>query len=232
MREYTVEQSSLNFKWTFQRMLPALPTPGTPAFAELCKGLHPYGITPSRVTVDSPSIRFGDLALGIAGLLNNRLAISLTSQAFELFLNELLVDDEEILVPIAELVFTALRSIDTDAVQGKANLRASSHLKLSVGESDAVLREHTRFSEITPAFIPDAVVYKVDLGQDSKTKELRVVIAKSHVYQEAIFIDISADYEGPINPAEIAEHINNDSERIMDILSLKERVEQVEDKAS
>jgi hypothetical protein len=224
MREYTVEQSSLNFKWTFQRMLPALPTPGTQAFAELCKGLQPYGMMPSRVTVDSPSIRLGDLALGI-GLLNNRLVMRLTAGSLELFLDELLVGDEENLIPIAELVFAALSSIDVDAVQGKANLRASSHLKMSSGENDAVLRDHIRFSENVPAFIPDAAVYKIDPGQDSKAKELRVAIAKSQVYPDSIFIDISADYEGKINPAEIAEQMNNDFERIMELLGLKERVE-------
>src|SRR2546421_8580568 len=173
MREYTVEQTSLNFKWTFRRMLPSLPGPGSPAFAELCKGLHPYGIIPSRVTIDSPSTRLGDVFVGISGLLDNRLTIRFTSSALELFVDELLVGDEENLIPITDLIFTALSSIDADAVQGKATLRASSHLKLSPGENDAILHEHTKFSESVSAFVPDAMVYKVNLGLDSKAQEIR-----------------------------------------------------------
>ena len=214
-------------------MLPSLPGPGTSAFAELCKGLHPYGITPSRVTVDSPSPRFSDLFVGISGLLDDRLAIRFTSSALELFIDELLVGDEEKLIPITDLIFTALSSIDADAIQGKVTLRASSHLKLSPGENDAILREHTRFAENVSAFVPDAMIYKVNLGQDSEAQELRVAITKSLVYPpDSIFIDISADYNGPISPAELAEHMNTDSELIMKMLGLKEQAEPIEDKTS
>jgi len=231
MREYIVEQSSLTYKWTFQRMLPSLPGPGTPAFAELCKELHPYGISPSRVTVDTPSIRLSDVTVGI-GLLDNRVALRLTSSAFELWLDELLEDDEEKLIPIADLVFTALSSIDADVVQGDAKLRISSHLRLSPLENDALLREHIKFFESVPHFIPDAVVYKIDFGQDSNAQELRIAIANSHVYPDSIFVDITADYKGPISNAQLAEQMNTDYERIIGTLGLKQQVEPVEDTVS
>lgn len=101
MREYTVEQSLLDFKWTFQGMLPSLPGPGSPAFAELCKGLQPYGITPFAVTVDSPSARLGDLILSI-GLLSGRVTVKFSSSTLEVYVRELLVGDEEKLIPIAD----------------------------------------------------------------------------------------------------------------------------------
>jgi hypothetical protein len=226
MREYTVEQSSLNFKWSFERMLPSLPGPGSPAFAELCKGLQPYDMTPSRVTVDSPSTRLGDLFVAIA-LLDNRLTIRFTSAGLELFVSELLVRDEEKLIPITDLVFKALVTIDEDAVKGKASFRAYSHLKIAPGEPDVILREHTKFPDTVPAFVPDAAVYKVDLGQDSKAQDLRVGIAKSLAYADAVFVDISAEYDGPINPAALAEQMNTDSERIIEMLGLRERVEPI-----
>ncbi len=223
MREYTVQRSSLNFTWTFDRMLPSLPGPGSPAFAELCKGLHLYGMIPSMVTVDTPTIRFGDLNVGI-GLLDNRVTVRFTSAAIEIFVNELLVGDEEKFISIADLVFAAVRAIDPDATQGKAALRAYSHLKLPPGEVDRMLEEHSNYTQHVPAFIPDAVVYKVSL-EESRAKQLRVAIAKSLAYPDAVFIDINADYDGPITSAELAEEMNHDSERIMEKLSLAEAPE-------
>ncbi len=223
MRAYTVEQTSVNFKWAFQRMLPSLPGPGTPAFADLCKGLHPYGLTPSAVTVDSPTTRLGDLYIGIVLLDNGRLTLRLACSGLDFFLKELFTGDEEILVRIVDLMFVALGSIDVDAIQGKANIRTSSHLKLLPGECEAMLREHTKL-ESAPSLIPDAVVYKVDLGSDSKAKELRVVIAKSLVYPDAIFLEINADYEGPFYAATVAEQVQIDSERITELLGLTEQV--------
>ncbi len=93
MRTYTVEQTTVNFKWAFQRMLPSLPGPGTPAFADLCKGLHPYGLTPSNVTVDSPTTRLGDLYIGIALLDNNRLTLRIACTGLDFFLKELFIGD-------------------------------------------------------------------------------------------------------------------------------------------
>lgn len=224
MRDYTVEHSSLNFKWTFRRMLPSLPGPGTPAFAELCKGLHPYGMTPSRVIVDAPSSRLGDVILSI-GLLDNRLAVRLTSSTLEMIVSELFAGDEEKLIPIADLVFTAAAAIDADATQGKANIRTSSHLKLAPGETEAILSEHTNRDKIPAAFAFDAVVYKVQLGEGSKAQELRVMLAKSLAYEGAIFVDITGDYEGPATPTELATYINTDAERVIELIGLQEQIE-------
>jgi hypothetical protein len=205
-------------------MLPSLPGPGSPPFVELVKGLHPFGISPSKVTLDSPSTRLGDLFLTI-GLLDDRLTVRIASGSLELFVRELFVGDEEKLVPIADVLFVALTAIDSEANLGTANLRASSHLKVVSGDVEKLLSEHAKFSESVSALIPDAIVYKVNPGDESKAKELRVVIAKSLTYSDAIFMDISADYEGPVTPAELAERMNADADRIMAMLSLKEQEE-------
>lgn len=205
-------------------MLPSLPGPGSPPFVELVKGLHPYGIAPSKVTVDSPSSRLGDIFVGIA-LLDDRLTVRITSSSLELFLKDLFVGDEEKLVPIVNVLFVALTAIDSDATLGTATLRASSHLKLAPGELDKMLADHARFSENVPSLVPDAIVYKVNLGEDSKAKELRVAIAKSLTYADSVFVDISADYEGRITPAELAEQMNTDADRILAMLDLKEQAE-------
>lgn len=231
MREYTVEQSSLDFKWTFERMLPSLPGPGSPAFAELCKALHPYGITPTTVTVDAPSIRLADLNLGI-GLLNNRVIVKISSVALELIVRELLVGDEEKLIPITEQLFAALKEIDADVVQGHASLRAYSHLKMAPGEYELLLREHTRLSEGTSAFAPYAIIYDVKPEPDSKAKELKVTIAKSLAYQDSLFLDITVDYIGPIAPSDLAQQWNVDTERVVEMLGLREQTDTQENKES
>jgi hypothetical protein len=212
-------------------MLPSLPGPGSPAFAELCKGLHPYGINPSNVIVDSPSSRLADVTVGI-GLLDNRVSVRISSGALELFVKELLVGDEEKLIPITEFLFAALKSVDDDAVQGQATLKTSSHLKLPAGEHILLLREHIRFPEDIPAFAPEAIVYEVQPDPDSRATELKVVIAKSLTYANSLFVDISAEYGGPIDPSEIAKQMNSDGERIIETLGLKEQADLSESKTS
>jgi len=133
-----------------------------------------------------------------------------------------IIGDEEILVQIVDLMFVALRSIDVDAIQGKANLRTSSHLKPLPGEAEAMLREHTKL-ESAPSLVPDAVVYKVVPDSASKATELRVAIAKSLVYQDAIFLEINADYDGPFSAATLAEQVQTDSDRITKLLGLSEQ---------
>jgi hypothetical protein len=224
MREYTVEHASQTFKWTFRRMLPSLPGPGTPAFAELCKGLHPYGMTPSKVVVDVPSTRLGDVSVGI-GLLENRLTVRFTASTLEILINELWVGDEEKLIPIADLVFAAAIAIDADAIQGKANVKTSSHLKLAPGDTEAILSEHTNLDRIPAAFAFDAVIYKVNLGEESKAQDFRVMLAKSLAYENTLFVDITGDYEGPATPTELATYINTDDERVMEMIGLQQRIE-------
>lgn len=226
MREYTVEQSSLTFKWTFKRMLPRLPGPGSDEFPDLCKGLHPFGLTPSKVMVEasSPS-RMSDISIGI-GLLNNRLGIRITPESIEFVLNELLVDDEEKLIPIADLVFAAVRAVDEDAIYGTANFKTSSHFKLPPGENAELMREHQGFEE--SGLDLDAVVYKVDLGNDSPVREFRMAVAKSLAYEDAVFVDTSVTYEGPATPTELATYINTDAERALELIGLREKAEPAE----
>lgn len=222
MREYTVEKSSLNFTWTFERMIPSLPGPGSPPFAKLCKGLHPYGISPNSVTVDAPSIRLADLNLSI-GLLNNRVSVKISSVALEIFVRDLLVGDEETLIPITEQLFAALTEIDGDVVQGRATLRPYSHLKMAPGEYAVLLREHAGLSQGSSAFVPEAIIYDVRPEPDSRAKELKVTIAKSLAYEDCLFLDITAEYLGPIATAELAQQMNVDSERIVEMLGLREQ---------
>ena len=86
MVEYVIERSTIEAKWIFERMLPVLPGPGTPAFAKLADELHPYGITPNEVLVDAPTSRMGDVVLSIT-LLDRKVLLRITAAFFELIVS-------------------------------------------------------------------------------------------------------------------------------------------------
>ncbi len=224
MREYTIEQSSLTFKWTYKWIMPLVPTPGTPSFAALCKGLAPYDLEASRVTVDVPTTRFGDVTLGIA-LLNNRVALRLTPSFLELYVSNLYDGDEEKLLGIVDVAFAALKAVDPDSRQGEAHVRIASHLRLAPLENFTILYEHLKMSDSIPDLIPEAAVYQIDLPKESGTKELRVVIAKSVAFEDALFVDFNSVYSGPVQPAELARQVESDFNLVVEKLGLKEKAD-------
>jgi hypothetical protein len=166
-----------------------------------------------------------DVSIGI-GLLDNRLGIRITPESIDFALNELLVDDEEKLIPIADLVLTAVRAVDEDAIYGTANFKTTSHFKLQPGENAELMREHQGFEE--SGLDLDAVVYKINLRDDSRAQDFRMAVAKSLAHEDAIFVDTSVNYEGPATPTELATYVNADVERALELLGLREKAEPAE----
>ncbi len=202
-------------------MLPSLPGPGTPAFANLVKGLHAFGIDPSGVTVDAPSSRMGDVVLAIV-LLEKRVAVRITASSFDLYVSSLYVGDEKVLVEIAGLILTALREIDPEANQAEAKIRTSSHLSLTSANIETFLTGDLKLSAPVEDLVPDAIAYKVSLGDDIRASGLRVVVSKSIAYKNAIFVEVFADYsEAPAAEA-LATWVSADFEAIMKLLALTE----------
>jgi hypothetical protein len=221
MREYEIEQTSLTFIWTFDRMLPSLPAPGTPAFAILCKLLHPYGLTSSKITGDAPTSRLSDTVIRII-LLDNRLGIKIKFNSVEVFCDDLFEGDEKLLLEIVNSLFAALREIDEEVLQGKVQIRISTHLGLKPRENFSVICEHlTSIGE--PNFIPEAAIYQVKPETDSAAKALRVFISNSVVYKDALFAEVSADYENVTNMNQFAESVEKDFYSVIGMLGLKER---------
>jgi len=224
MRDYTVEQSSLTFKWSYKTIMPFVPTPGTPSFAALCKGLASYELDASRITVDAPTTRFGDVTLGIA-LLENRAALRLTPSFFELCVTSLYEGDDEKLLGIANAAFATLKEADSDSGQGEAHVRIASHLKLAPLENFAVLHDHLKMSDTVSDLIPEAAAYRIEMPKESQTKELRVVIAKSVAYEDALFVDVNAIYPGPVDTAALAKQVEADFNLVVEKVGLKEKTE-------
>jgi hypothetical protein len=222
MREYDIEQTSLTFVWTFNRMLPSLPTPGTSAFATLCKKLHPFGLTSSKITGDAPTSRLSDVVIGIV-LLENRLGIKIKFNSVEVFLDDLFAGDENVLIEIVEILFSALQEIDEDSTQGTPQIRLASHLGFEPKENLTVLSEHLTSLGGQSNLIPEAAIYQVKPEDDSLAKTLRVFISNSIIYQDALFVEMSGDYKGVTNMSQLAQNVERDFYSVTDALGLKEK---------
>src|SRR6267142_4950354 len=104
MPEYIVKETWSSYRWTFVRMAPTIPFPGTPLFQTLLGALQPYVIAPSDVSLESPSQRLSDVAL-IIGLVDQRITLKITYGGVELIVNRLFAEDVPILLDISEKLF-------------------------------------------------------------------------------------------------------------------------------
>lgn len=222
MREYVVEHTIVNCKWTYDRMLPSLPGPGTPAFAKLTKELHPFGISPEGVLVDAPLTSLASVVLSIV-LLKKRAVARITAESFELVVNNLLEADEPNLVKIAASIFAAIGEIDPESEKGQAVVRISSHLKIDPSELNEVLAEHliTRF----PNLVPDTAIYVTKLD-NSEAIEARLLLTKSLIFPDSIFVDMSVTYKLTSDPTQVAQFADSDFKKAVKLLSLKEKPSQ------
>jgi len=223
LAEYVIEHTSIESHLTFARMLPSLPGPGTPAFATLAKALHPFGISPSGVTVDTPSSRMSDVVLGIV-LLDKRVGIRITAASLELLVNGLFVDDDNSLITIVDSVFDALRSVDADAVAGTVSHRVSSHLRLTNENALEFFAKHQVPYTINAGLVVDAIAYKVNRrdGEGINASEIRFVLAKSVLHKNALFVDLNATYPELTDTVTLLTWMNSDFDGTLAMLDLVE----------
>lgn len=224
MREYIVEHTSIESQLTFDRMLPSLPGPGTPAFATLVKALHPFGISPSGVTVDAPSSILGDVVLVIS-LLEKRVAVRITAASLELLVSGLIVGDESGLVTIVDSILEALRTVDSEFLPGNVTHRIASHLRLQGTEIDEFLMEHQVPSVAAVGLVADAIAYKVSPREGIHAPEIRFVLAKSVVHKNALFINLNSTYSEVPDTATLAEWMESDFDVTLGLLGLIEAVD-------
>ena len=224
MRIYEVKQASLNFKWTFDRIIPALPGPGSPAFADLCKELSPYGLQAAKISLETPTSRFGDVVLGIA-LLDDLVGVWIRSSEFELFCRDLYDEDIEVLIKITESIFTAVKSIDADAVRGKATIKMSAHLQIEQFTSKEFLYEHLPQAESLTALIPEAAVYDIKPLAGSNAFAIRVFLANSALYNDSLFVEVSINYQNISEIQFLAKGAEKDYRAVLEMLGLVEKAE-------
>lgn len=222
MVDYVIERSTIEAKWIFDRMLPALPGPGTPAFAKLAKELHPYGITPNEVIVDAPSSRMGDVVLSIS-LLDRRVGLRITAAFFELIVHELIDGEEPKIINIANAALSAIAEAQPDVGGIGVRYRIASHVGLSPGSVISFLENHQVPSALSKGLITDAIAYNASGISGFQSKDMRFVITKSLVFDNALFLDANATYSATSDVAEIAAWAESDFETIMSLLGLTER---------
>lgn len=204
-------------------MLPSLPGPGTPAFAKLAKELHPYGITPNDVSVDAPSSRMGDVVLSIS-LLERRMALRITAASLELIVHELIDGDEPKLVSIGDFALKAIKEVEPEVGGLGVKYRISSHLSLTPTSVDTFLQAHQVPSAASQGLVTDAVAYNASEVNSFQSKDMRFVITKSLLFDNALFLDANATYSDAPNVVDIATWAESDFETIMSLLGLAERI--------
>lgn len=200
MIECTTEQSSLTFKWTFNRMMPSLPTPGTTAFATLCRALQPYGISPSGISLQAPTNWLSDVSLRISLLEAERAILQITYGGFEIFINYLSHGDDAVTLEMLKIIFEALIEIDNDAISGNAKIVLNAHLRLDSSNPDAFLHKHLIGGETKDGLAPDLFYYRILLGNDPAPARIRIGVTTSVQFENAIFAELTAEYNdmGPL----------------------------------
>ncbi|MBI3651209.1 MAG: hypothetical protein HY231_09215 [Acidobacteria bacterium] len=220
MFEFTTEQSSITYRWTYATMLPSLPVPSTPAFAKLCRELKAYGMSPAGVSLEAPTAWLSDANFRIL-LLEERANLRFSFAWFELFVSNVSQGDESAITSILEAVFSAIRELDKDSNLGNAQISWNAHLSLSAIESGKFLTTHLEHGSNEPKLIPDAFAYKLKLENTLENREPRVVVANSAVFENAIFVSFSIVYVSPNEPIQLSEQFSQDTKLMLELLELK-----------
>ncbi len=221
MVKYTVEHSWITYRWTFDTILLGLPVPGTPAFSTLCRELRPYGISPTEISLETPSAFLSDVLYRIT-LLDRRVILRISYSGFEMLVDPLIQGDEELLVKILDSVFSVLGEIDANVNSGKAEVTLYSHMTLLTTEVDTFLRKHLPETNTESNLIPEAFGYSIKPSDTSDMSEARLVILKSERYNNAIFVNFSFTYIASEKPAQTSERVSRDSERALALIGLNQ----------
>jgi hypothetical protein len=220
MVEYKVEQAWITYRWTFDTILAGLPTPGTPAFSTLCRELRPYGISPSGISLESPSAFLSDVAYRII-LLDRRATLRISYSGFEMLVDPSVEGDEELLVNILDSVFSILGETDANVNSGKAEVTLYSHMTLLETDVDAFLRKHLPEANTESSLIPEVFGYSIKSDDASDMSKTRVIILKSEQYDNAISVNFSFIYTAPEKPAQTSERVSRDGEHALALIGLK-----------
>lgn len=220
MIEFRAEQSAVTCRWAFDSILAGLPTPGTKAFSTLCNELGPYGISPAGISFESPTSFLSDVIYRV-GLLDGRVALRITYSAFEMIVDPLLPEDDELLVKILGSVFVVLGEVDPKASVGKPEVALTSHLTLLTTDVDTFLRGQLGQADAQSNFIPEAFAYGVKPKDSTDTRDFRTIVMRSVRYKNAVFINFVLSLKDAESPARIAEMMSAESERTLALLGLR-----------
>jgi hypothetical protein len=223
MLDCVTEQSSGVYRWTFKRMLPGLPSIGTPFFGRLVRELQPYGISPAGVFIEAPTSQLADVNLRIFLLEGQRAMLRISLATVELNLDYLSAGDEVRFPALLTSVFDILKELDPDSQRGGSQLTLRAHLSLQSQAPDVFLAEHIRPPANQERLQPGIVHYNVVLDKNSAAALLRIGMTRSLAFENALFVELVAEYDGPPDPAHVFESLGEDAKAAFGLVGLNPR---------
>ncbi|MEO7652360.1 MAG: hypothetical protein ABIZ80_17990 [Bryobacteraceae bacterium] len=219
MRQFSAMQSALTCRFTFGNILPGLPVPGTPAFAQLCRELKKFGFSAEKFSFETPTAKLSDVRVTIS-ILEDAVTLRVQYEWLELAVSTLLQEQENSLVDIINTTLQALALLDLDVWKGKLAVQHIAHLRLDSQDPDAYVGEHLMGGDAS--YRPDAFAFNLVSGGDVILKHGRIVIAVSAIFPGSVFVDYVAEYPNPKFTPDMVNAIRVDYNERLALLGLTE----------
>ncbi len=194
MSEYRIEYTSLSSEWKTTSILSELPVPGSRGFVTLVERLQPFGLTAQGISLQTPTNNLSDVRLDLA-LLDPRVTISIGYSHITLTTGEIYEGDVNSILQILQSVFGAMAVIDPKIEEGKGSTRVSLQLSLLDEQVEDFLARYAKKQEGDVTITPDAAAFVVNCDEVSRQARTRIVLAMSLHYANAIFCEITWEYE-------------------------------------
>ena len=193
MTMFQVERSTISLLWSYTNMPPALPMPGTAAFAALIKSLRPYGINASNIVTTRGGGNLGDIAITF-GLVNREVTLRFTFSSFEVFATSATEEIVRQTIEIIELVFNALTLLDEETRNGRGKATINWHVKLLNNNATSLIKGYL-IDKNSKHLKPEALSFKVEADQLSSLLDTRIVVMPSIQIEGGLFIEATYDFD-------------------------------------
>lgn len=200
-------QSTLTCRFAFDNILPGLPVPGTPAFAQLCRELKRFAFSAEKFTLETPSAKLSDVQVTIS-LLQDAVTLRVHYEWLELVVPSFTEGHEGTLIDIIHTTLSALTLLDPDIAKGRLIVQSLAHLRLDSQDPDDFVREHLTGGDTS--FQADAFAFNLTSDGDAARKRGRIVVARSAIFPGSVFVDYTAEYADPQFTTETVENIRKD----------------------
>lgn len=226
MPKYEAEHFTVKIRWHFNSILPALPVPGTEPFAILVKEFCGYGLTPSNISLQTPTNNLGDVRLDV-NLARYRVNLSFDYASLEIVINELFYEDIPTLFGMMKAAFNVLNHIDKSTEQGKGTTIIAAHLPLIDDTVEDFLARMVVQDGQMKFLIPDALAFRIGLDELSRQAEATIVFAKSIRYENALFTELTYNFnaEDSENAIEFHKRIAEHYKTVFGIFGLQEQLD-------
>jgi hypothetical protein len=112
-----------------------------------------------------------------------------------------------------------LKEVDEEVDKGRVNITYRAHLSLPPAQTIPFL--HKYLTANISNLEPDAFAYKVHMKDATDIQDSRLVMAKSLLFDNALYIDLAVDYIIDGKPLEPGQRFENDLESVLALFELK-----------